>query len=883
MKINKIPPNLAVFAPNQKDVYGIITVPLHLKIEYNFGTYSTMEFEVYEKIYDECTEQWIDNPVYDSLVEDNLIYAPKENDVFSYNVNRLLNDNEYGIDTDANQTNKQSNVKSGVDVLEYVPKMKGCVLCNETQLFDVGANSGYGWSYKKSIYADITVQDSWIPSHSNPKASGYVIDGSGMTDIVQEVFFPVKVGDVIAMGSEVDKTNNSDLFCSVASGLGAERYRYCIFFYQDSSSNQCVHMGDTESLNANSDILKSYSPAKRYVVKNGDFGYILTFNSGEHYYEYQKEGYIRLNGFAVNGASSPAAGYVRIFDGERRCKQISVGAKETIKHNIPWWVIVTTQIEDDHNNKKKIVKAYSYEYTLAKRNVTIEDDTLPLYVPENIVDVVNSNNFVIDKWDGTVTKGSQRMKRGLINQVLDKLSDWKVKYISEGIMERYRKIEDVDNVNIYSFLINVVQSKYQCHIIFDCENKYINIVKHEDIISAPNTNVILDWRNCLKKISINNDDNKYVTALRINSEDNAYGLGLVNPNGSNYIYNFNNIIDRLDYLVDSTHINSNTNAPYTLKELINVYNNGINNDLTTYRNEGKNLIKLIKNQYTYQIGLSNSLTQYLKLITENNILVKINGGNAKAPEVPPANSDFESNGAWSYIDGSTNNPRSCWASSDEFEKIKDTTKDYWKSYTTYQECKASVASSKHRLRLIANKYSFNLSTLKKYYNEATFTDGQLDSNSYPCVFTPTEMVELYKYIYEGDWTHQNIVFNDEYSVDDIYDTLVDLYDTGKYELDHIYYKPNYDFETEIVDMYRDPEMAVVCEDLYLGNSLYLSESNGYLEPLLLTFRIEYDNYNSSKATFTTDYKRKPIDFRVYELLATVNQQSVTSPTYTFDN
>ena len=94
---------------------------------------------------------------------------------------------------------------------------------------------------------------------------------------------------------------------------------------------------------------------------------------------------------------------------------------------------------------------------------------------------------------------------------------------------------------------------------------------------------------------------------------------------------------------------------------------------------------------------------------------------------------------------------------------------------------------------------------------------------------------------------------------------------------------SYDFETEIVDMYRNPEMAIVCEDLYLGNSLYLSESNGYLEPLLLTFRIEYDNYNSSKATFTTDYKRKPIDCRVYELLATVNQQSVTSPTYTFDN
>ena len=873
MKINKIPPNLTVFAPNQKDVYGIITVPLHLKIEYNFGTYSTMEFEVYEKIYDECTEQWIDNPVYDSLVEDNLIYAPKENDVFSYNVNRLLNDNEYGIDTDANQTNKQSNVKSGVEVLEYVPKMKGCVLCNETQLFDIGANSGYGWSYKKELYANT----------SNPSASGYVVEGNFMSNIAQEIFFPAKVGDIIAMGSEVDKTNNSDLYCSVASGLGAERYRYRMFFYQGSSSNRCIHIGDTQSSETNSDASISYSPAKRYVIRDGDFGKIHIHSGENHYYEYQKEGFIRLDCFAPNGASSPAAGYVRIFDGERRCKKVNVGDKETVKHNIPWWVIVNTEIVDDNRNKKKIIKAYSYEYTLSKRNVTIEDDTLPLYIPDNIVDVVNSNNFVIDKWDGTVTKGSQRMKRGLINQVLDNLSGWKVKYISDGIMERYRQIEDVDNTNIYTFLISTVQSKYQCHIIFDCENKYINIVKHEDIISAPNTNVILDWRNCLKQFSINNNDNKYVTALRIHSEDDTYGLGLVNPNGSNIIYNFNNIIDRLDYSVDSTHINPNTNAPYTLKELINVYNSGIANDLTTYRGYAKTLIQLTKEKYKHEVGLSEALTQYLKVVAENNVLVKINGGTAQVPEVPPSNGDFGSNGLWSYIDNSTNNPRPCWASHDKYEEIKSTTEDYWKARITYSDRIISITGIKYRLKTIANKYSFILNTLKKYYNEATFTDGQLDSNSYPCVFTPVEMVELYKYIYEGDWTHQNIVFNDEYSVDDIYDTLVDLYDTGRYELDHIYYKPNYDFETEIVDMYRNPEMAVVCEDLYLGNSLYLSESNGYLEPLLLTFRIEYDNYNSSKATFTTDYKRKPIDFRVYELLATVNQQSVTSPTYTFDN
>lgn len=872
MKINRIPPNLSVFSPNQKDAYGVITIPLHLKIDYNFGVYSTMKFDVYQKIYDEYSEQWIDNPIYDKLVEDNLIYSPNENNVFSYCTNKLLSDNSYGIDTDANQTNKQSNVKSGVDVLEYVPKMKGCTLCDETLLFDVGANSGYGWSYGKYIYGN----------PSDPRASGYVVNANSMQNIVQEVFFPVKVGDIIAMGSEVDKTNESDLYCSVASGLGEGRYRYCVYFYDNNYTNRCRHMGDTAS--GNTINLKSYSPIKRYLVKDGDLGVSYHRpNGGNHYYEYVKEGYIRFDGFAKLGVSSPAAGYVRIFDGERRCKKIDVDEKEIVQHNIPWWVIVNIEETNDNRNKKKTVTAYSYEYTLSKRSVTIEDDTLPLYVPDPIVDVVNSGDFVIDKWDGTVSKGAQRMKRGLLNQVLDNLSGWKVKYISDGIMERYRQIESVDNANIYTFLMNTVQTKYQCHIIFDCEHKYINIVKHEDIVGMPNTNVVLDWRNCLKQNSIKSDDNKYVTALRVHSEDDTYGLGLVNPNGTNVIYNFNAVIDELDYSVDNTHINPNTNAPYTIKELINKYYSDIADIQTSYRNYTKSLIGLIQNSLKLQIGFGEAFSQYTKVVTENNVLVKIQGNNTPVAEVPPANEDFNSNGLWSYIDNRTNNPRTCWASYDKFEEIKSTTADYWKAYITYENCKTQIAMTKYNLREIANKFTFNINVAKKLYDNATFdNNNNLEISSYPCLFTPVELIELFKYIREADWTEQNVTFNEEYSSDDIYNTLVDLFDTAKYELDHIYYKPNYDFESEIADIFRVPEMAVVCEDLYLGNSLYLSDDE-YLEPILLTFNIDYDSFNSSKLTMTTDYKRKPIDFRVYELLATVNQQSVTSPTYTFDN
>ena len=880
MKINKRPPNIFVCAPNRRDVYGAITIPTHLEIQYNFGTFSEMKFEISQKIYDEVIEEYIDNQIYDELVENNLIYVPKENNVFSYSTNKLLNDSDYGIDTDANQPNKQSNVKSGVDVLEYTPKMRGCKLQSETQLFDVGAKFGYCWNYRKEIYGTI----------SSATSSGYIIDANGMSNIAQDVFFPVKVGDIIAMGSQVDKTNTSDLYCSVSSGLGEERYKYLMYFYDNANSNSCKRFGDINT--GNKYKYESYSPIKRYRVKDGDFGAFLNNYLGQGYYDYTKNGYVRFSGFVPSGAtspSSPGAGYVRIFDGERRCKEVNVQPKENIKHSIPWWVITKVEEEKNNINNKKIITAYSYEYTISQRSVSLDDDTLPLYIPDNIVDVVTSENFVIDKWDGIVTKGAQRMKRGLINQILDYLSGWEVKYISEGLCTRYRQIESVDNVNIYTFLMNTVQSKYQCHIIFDCKNLNINIVSHEDIITASNTNVIFDWRNSIKKINISNTDQTYITALRIHTEDDTYGVGLVNPNGTNVIYNFNNIIQKLNYSVDETHINQDTQSPYTLSELIVKYNTQLlaninNSSVTSYRSLAQSLISNINEVGKFQVAFADSIAQYNKIIDENNIFVKMNGHNTFPPEVPPVNSSFESNGEWSYIDPSTNSPRTCWASEDKWKVIKAVTENYWIAKIAYETYNHNISASKFRMKRIANVLSLNINTLKKIYEGATFdNNGHLELSSYPCIFTPVEAIELFKYIYECDWTEQNIVFNEKYSVNDIYNTLIDVYNTAVYEMDNIYCKPNYDFETDIADVFHSQEISVICDNLYLGNTLYLNEDNGYIEPLLLVVNVSYDDYNSTKMTFTTDYKRKPITLRVYELLSTIQQKSVTTPTFTFDN
>lgn len=71
MIINKEIPLLTIFSPNKKDVLSSVSNPKHAKMTYNFNSCSTLQFQVDKKIMTESGE-WIDNPCYNDLAENNL-------------------------------------------------------------------------------------------------------------------------------------------------------------------------------------------------------------------------------------------------------------------------------------------------------------------------------------------------------------------------------------------------------------------------------------------------------------------------------------------------------------------------------------------------------------------------------------------------------------------------------------------------------------------------------------------------------------------------------------------------------------------------------------------------------------------------------------------
>lgn len=914
MKFKETEPTLYVYAPNRTTLYGCTPLPNKLSINYRFNTFSEMSFEIRKYYYDERKEEWVKNPLYDKIEKNNLIKIPNDNPVFKYKVNELYDDDEYDLPRNndgtpdySQQPNRVKTAPNTVSAFFYDAKINHCTLQKETELFDVGSRDGYGWQW----YGILAVNTDGN-GNIEPSISGYYKKHTDIAYIMNESYFPVQVGDIIVTGCQIDSNGYYT--------KGANRYQYgfCPFFYSKADSAHCTHIGQRSDLTNNS-ANNIDTPIGRRRIKNGDLGSYQYSANGTRQ-KYIQEGFVRFKGIDDADRSegfwyTPHVNRIKILSGERRCSSISTkNSITTLEYGIPWWVIVSVEKKEDGINSVKEVTVYSYEYTLSNRTFSIDDDTLPLYIPDNIPKVVTSDEFPIDKWslkhpdDETATAaekisttwcGAQRMKRGLLNQLLDNLAGWKVRYISSTTCTRYRQIEAVDNANIYTFLMNVVQSKYQCFIFFDVENLYINIIAYTNMVgyspAIDKSNVRIDWRNALKYMTIKNVDDNYATALRVHSEEDTYGLGLVNPNGSNVIYNFQNVKNELDYVVDQNHLDSN-NTPYTLKQRIEKYETDITTATATYRGYAKQLIAYNKQITEYEVRLNDKLIEYQKAVDKNNLTVELKynfkGG---LPEIPPLAEEFASGGKWywesSYPhstshhtethNGSQVEVKDFWASIQTWEEVKKLAENYWSIYNTYIDCQSNIAKNIYLMKQSALKFSLNIKVLNEQF--ALNNNNGVPTNGYVPIFTPTEATVLFKYIYEADWTNENVVFNEKYSADDIYNTLVDLYNTANSEMDKIYSKPTFDFESDVANITRMPEMKGRSESLYLGSSLLINSEEKWVEPLLLEIKFDYNNFNSSPMVFTTDYNRKPKEMRFYELFSTIQQTSVETPTFTFDN
>lgn len=176
--------------------------------------------------------------------------------------------------------------------------------------------------------------------------------------------------------------------------------------------------------------------------------------------------------------------------------------------DIGYFLITTVDETDDGIVKQKTVTAYSLETELAFKKINIFDGTYKFYDPINV--------------DNT-----------LMGKILS-TSNWTIGQIDPDLWNVYRTFEIPDST-VYEFLMNDVETSYECVFIFDSFNRTVSAYTLKNLVK--NTDIILSYDNLIQSIDINEKSDEIVTALSVYGGNNL-GVSAVNPLGTNTIYDF---------------------------------------------------------------------------------------------------------------------------------------------------------------------------------------------------------------------------------------------------------------------------------------------------------------------------------------------------------
>lgn len=912
----KQPPEMFVFNQNRRNCYGAIKGYTSFDEYVRFGACSEINFEVSRRIYDVDSCKWVDNPIYDYLVKHNLIFLNDDTKYYSfpnrtigsYSRNATLMD-----DRTTNNTKMSFSQNSGLGNFQ---------LQNETRLFNISTIAGYNWNNLSTINNGAYSQKSdWANEFPNVACTDFI---------------PIQPYDTIALRSRWSRGN---IVVDADDYLHTEiKFRfYYVHFYE---SNEAASYIGSFTVSANlanpvyrfsvNSLSNTYYSTIKEKMSNGGFIRVSVVNNYNHnnngdsnypsYYKVESSNSVITTTLAW---SYPYDGWLQIYSGERRCTSIQNG-NTTGNYELPlrWFVISDVEENIDGIASTKKVKCYSYEYTLANRSVSLSSGTLPLYIPDGIIDMVNRSDWIIDRSNDTLVSGvtgSQYMQRGLLNIVLECLPQWHIGHISSKLMSRYREFDNVDNVDVYTFLNNNVANAYQCYFVFDSDNLTISAYSQDDIIQ--NSNISLNWDNAIKHLTVQNASINRVTALRVHTEDDTYGLGLVNPYGASTIYNFSSVIDQMDFVADNSANdpaqrnqildgNGNFVRYRTLKEAVEAmewyaahpqtatyyssyispFSGGVKiNNLNDYRKYAKLFVQANMDYIKAETKLQEAIAEYHAIVDKINTMLKSDYPgvyeNYLIPDKPPlrmskSESDF-----------------SPWHSKVLYYELVSAVDKYWDVWTDAQTGAGAVNAGTALERVsVANQFNMYKTLLSHVAQKLNLNyQRQLELvTKYPTglpnnsdleysILTPAEILALQPFIIEGDWTNENAVFSETYGADDIVDTLSDVMEQAATDFANIYANDNYDFETDMINWMAIPEMQNQAKRIKVGQTVNLcTETNKWVSPILLELYINHKDDSDFKMTFTTDYTRKPLQFRFADLYGTITQTSVTDNAFTFN-
>ena len=834
-----------LYPPNRRQKIGAIKNYEHFTGDYRFGAASEISFQVRKNYYNLETEKWETNLLYDKLNKNMVLYVDDDTDYFTFNgykidenLYHLKSDEEIGLsDNITNTWFHGSAMLLLMDTHKGYQSKRGC------------------WINSKGGVDDHSLEMFDITKFHEGKRYCQCS--------VCESFIPVENGDIIKL---TDWGNKYD----------GERYRYKVHYYYEADALSYLGVAkgfehDYQACHNPEEELRVRVELPSYQIYEGStikptkgYARIEWVCLKDDIYEISEDG---SKIASVNIDDFPP---IYVYSKNLWCRSFNVDnqTNSDFSTKLKWWVI--TNIEEtieNGNNSVKTVSAHSYEYVISQKHFSLSGCTLPLYVPDSIPRIVTSDDFPVDiryiEGEKEIIRGSRYMERGLLNQVLDYLPNWKIGYIDPEVSLLYRTFDEIDNGNIYSFLINEVQKAYQCYFIFDTDSMEISFISGKMLSRSKlgyNSEIALTWNNAIKSLNITTSDSQLITALRVKmSDDSKFEISLVNPTGNNYIYNFDSLKPYMDFVADE-------DKNRTLAKAVDELSLSISGDSYDYKMDGAHFIESSNRLVELKNIIAKDSSKYKAVADKINILLEAEGSSERISENPLLTDDYSN----IYPDTKYK------ALYQELYQLVYNIKYNNITLTGYiADCKRDY----NYMKEIAEKNTLD-------YNVAL----QRQKDGKATILSPKEILALNDFIYEGTWANDNAVIDDVFKSGvggyNYYatDEIQKVRDQAQSDLDDVLSKPTYEFEVSLANIAFIPEMKGSADKLRLGWSIMLEDKIGqWQRPVLLEIHVDYDDLSNYSYRFSTNYKRKPLSMRFTDLFDSISQTSVQNSDFTFND
>lgn len=447
---------------------------------------------------------------------------------------------------------------------------------------------------------------------------------------------------------------------------------------------------------------------------------------------------------------------------------------------IGWYKIhVETNIENTGISKN--ITANSLECTLCnKRLIDFQ---------------VNSDDFEDEKYARTIFYNPTDLNKSLLHRVLNVAPNWSVGHVDQSIANKQRTF-DIDDSDVYSFLINDVSEAFNCLFIFDTVNMTVNAYDLDNY--GDDTNIYVSMDNLAQSMTETIDENSIITCYRVVGGDNVE-VAEINPNGTNKIYNFE----------------------YYLPEM----EESIQNKVIAY-NEKYQSLKL-----TYQ-SITDRMRQQLDVIQE---LYTRNPESAES-------TDWSLYGLYMLQD-----KRDSYKNVDEVYCAQGMNKPDSFNYNLYAKNKELLDSVQVELDKRQTEVESAEATYNSIKAEMTSLQEQLDMDKW---FTKDEWKTLDTYVVEETYSNDNYSIADNTTDVELFDIEKQLYDVAWKDLSKKC-RPQYQYKSTLSNVLTIPQFKGFLKYFQLGNFIRMAtDYDTVIKLRLISFTIDYNDTSKIDVTFS---------------------------------